>query len=317
MSAERDYHQAFLKRASLREQKDLHCYRLYHGFCEKPDHPHPLSIDRYGPAFLIKTYREGIDISAAVAALREHFGAALAIVHKEVFRRASLAAMAGSLISGDLPEALVVEEHGRLYSVSLLGQRNTGIFLEARAIRDDIQGRCRGKTVLNLFSYTGAFAIAALKGGARQVINIDSNRNVHKRAQGNYRLNKLAVDERDFVTARFDEALRFYKKKKQSFEVIVFDPPPASRQGRKRFRSRRDYMKCFGQLLAILAPRSLCYALCNDRDLLIDERFFGDKILQVSKGQSTTGEIKALLKRAADFPSSKAESRLRGILFSC
>jgi 23S rRNA (cytosine1962-C5)-methyltransferase len=311
------YREAFAQRASLDVPGQLDCYRLYHGFCERATTPHPLSIDRYNSAFLIKTYQPELPIEVAVAAIKEAFPKVQSIVHKQVYRRASLQEMAGEVVAGAaINEDLVVHENGRRIAISLLGQRNTGIFLDARALRDHVSQHASGRSVLNLFSYTGAFGIAALQGGSRQVVNVDSNRNVHKRAQFNYQLNALDVDERDFVKAHVEESLRFYKRKKKDFDLIIFDPPPASRRGRKQFRSKRDYFKLFRQVLTILAPGGLCYALCTDRDLMGDVNAFEREILAEAKKKAFATHAFEQLERARDFPHSEGESLFRGVLFS-
>lgn len=309
------YLSAFARRQIFRDKPGLSCYRLYHGFCEEPGQPYPLSIDRYGSAFLIKSYRPGVSVDVALEAIQAQSKEPNpCVVHKRMGRGASQEEMSGKLLLGELSGAeQVVEESGRRTQISLIGQRNTGLFLDARAIRDHVQSQALGARVLNLFSYTGAFGVAALKGGAKSVVNVDSNKNVHIRAQANYELNGLGYDTRDFVTAPLEQSLRYYRKKGQRFDLIIFDPPPASRRGKKRFRSKRDYSKWLGRVFSLLEPSGRCYALCTDRDLVLDEHRFRQEILGCAEENGLTEKICEPLLRALDFPAAPFESRLRGM----
>lgn len=312
---EAQYLRAFAKRQKYRDQPGLNCYRLYHGFCEEEGRPHALSIDRYGPAFLIKCYRDDVCPNTALKAIQGAFkDDNPCVVLKKMFRGSSNEDMSGVVLCGDKAQTRpIVDEGGRQIQCALLGQRNTGLFLDARALRDHVQKNAAGARVLNLFSYTGAFGVAALKGGAKQVVNIDSNKNVHERAKENYTLNGLEYDSRDFVSSSFEQSLRYYKKKGQKFDLIIFDPPPASRRGKKRFRSKRDYSKWLRQVLSVLELSGMCYALCTDRDLVLDEHRFRQQIMGIAEEKGLTEKICEPLLRADDFPASPFESRLRGM----
>ncbi|MDF1666208.1 MAG: class I SAM-dependent methyltransferase [Planctomycetota bacterium] len=312
---EEQYLKAFAKRQVFHDQPDLNCYRLYHGFCEEEGRPHALSIDRYGSAFLIKTYRDDVCPNTALKAIEGAFkDEEPCVILKKMFRGSSNEEMSGVVLVGNEAQARpVANESGRLIQSSLLGQRNTGLFLDARALRDHVQKHAAGARVLNLFSYTGAFGVAALKGGSKQVVNIDSNKNVHDRARENYTLNGLKYDSRDFVTTSLEQSLRYYKKKGQKFDLVIFDPPPASRRGKKRFRSKRDYSKWLRQVLSVLEPSGMCYALCTDRDLVLDEDRFRQEIMGIAEENGLTEKICEPLLRATDFPAAPFESRLRGM----
>lgn len=309
---------AIERRAALFDEEDCDACRLFHGFGESQDRA---SIDRYGPAVLIKTFEiktledePGAFIEDALAALDGFVPGLAAVVHKDLRRGAGRAAGEGRVIAGALPEALVVREAGLRFAVELVGARNTGLFLDARPIRARLRGLAEGRRVLNLFSYTASFAVAALKGGAASVVNVDINRQVHERAAVNYRLNGLEPDPRDFITAPAEKALRHFLRRGQSFDALVFDPPRAAgaRRSNRGFRARRDYGKLLARALALLAPGGFCLALSTDLSLLHDGL---EALIRESAAAAglAIAELRELV-RGADFPGGGVDPRLKGYL---
>src|SRR5262249_17531332 len=92
-----------------------------------------------------------------------------------VRRAEGLGAAIGVLAGEEPPPPLLIEESGRRHHVDVRGGQKTGFFLDQRPNRDLVASLAAGRTVLNLFAYTGAFAIAALQGGATQVTSVESS----------------------------------------------------------------------------------------------------------------------------------------------
>ena len=91
---------------------------------------------------------------------------------------------------GEAVEHCDICEHGLHYRLDLGKKQNSGLFLDMRYGRQWVQAQATGQRVLNLFAYTCGFSVAALAGGARQVVNLDMARAALSRGRDNHRLNQ-------------------------------------------------------------------------------------------------------------------------------
>lgn len=199
--------------------------------------------------------------------LAEAFGPVVLIRHDGEVRARALASLIRATIpgvqvigrswAGEGPQALspsdapadpgpiVVLEEGARFEVDLARGWNTGLFVDARAVRRWLRAAARGLRILNLFSYTGTLGVAAMLGGARSVTHVDAVPSTHRRAEANHRLSGLAVDPRSFV---LDDAFHFMRRaasKGQRWDLVVLDPPPRAtpraRGGRGGFDPEADW----------------------------------------------------------------------------
>jgi len=156
------------------------------------------------------------------------------------------------ILEGDYPpDGVVVLQNGIKARVNLVNGQNTGIFLDMREIRDQLALFYKSESVnrmLNLFCYTALFSAHALKNGAGSAVNVDLSRGVLNRAEVNYQLNDLKVDQRDFIYGdAIDWTKRLYRKK-ALFDYAVFDPPTFARNRKKNFSVKKDYSDSLLQL---------------------------------------------------------------------
>src|SRR5690606_32021554 len=93
-------------------------------------------------------------------------------------------------------------ENGLTFNADVVSGQKTGFFLDQKSLRSRIAALAEGRKALNLFSYTGAASVAAMKGGAAKVISVDSSADALKAAQRNAELNDLAPET--FVTEEAD-----------------------------------------------------------------------------------------------------------------
>jgi 23S rRNA (cytosine1962-C5)-methyltransferase len=300
--------QAFERRAALEAQPDLDAYRLFHGFTEEPRQA--LTIDRYGPYHLIRCLDRELDIATAIEALKARgHGAPTKTIVKRLHRGAGAAEVAGAALDPSVVDAdTIVSEGGLRFSVSLLGNRNTGLFLDARATRRAVRAAASERRVLNLFSYTGGYAVAAWSGGARSVINVDLSRPAHRRARVNLELNGAPTDDRDFVREDARRALKRYRRKDRRFDLIILEPPPAQRSDRARYASRQDFLGFARASLSLLEPRGLLFAICTDRAM----QQSGQLAAELAALEPTRARLREPLERASDFPGDARETALTG-----
>ena len=154
----------------------------------------------------------------------------------------------GRLVQGSLPGPpdddpfadrtgrLVIVEDGARLGVDLLYGVNTGLFLDARPMRAWVRQHSADSRVLNLFSYTAGFGVAAARGGARSTTNIDLVPSALERGRANYALNDLPIDGRGHVRADVFQFLKKAQKRGTTWDLVIVDPPPVPTKGRARGR---------------------------------------------------------------------------------
>ena len=170
-------------------------------------------------------------------------------------------------IDGDAaPEVLVVHEHGLPFETRLDDGLRTGLFLDQRDNRARVRELAQGKRVLNLFAYTGSFSVAALAGGAIDVLSVDVSRTALAWAERNAALNGASDRHRIFAADAFDVLERLHKQK-QRFELIIVDPPSYATTKRGRFRVAKDFERLCVAALAVLADGGDLLACINHHEL--------------------------------------------------
>lgn len=136
-----------------------------------------------------------------------------------------------------VPELVAIDERGRRFWVDVrLGQK-TGFYLDQRDARDLAQSLARGRAVLDLYSHTGGFAIAAARGGARRITAVESSRDALTLAAKNLELNGVEL-ESELVQG---DVHRFLREHEPTYGLIVVDPPPLAKTKRDVDRAARAY----------------------------------------------------------------------------
>ncbi|MCS7183660.1 MAG: class I SAM-dependent rRNA methyltransferase [Thermoanaerobaculum sp.] len=130
------------------------------------------------------------------------------------------------VVKGDLPrEPVSVREHRWRLLADLAAGQKTGLFLDQRDNRWLVCRNSRGTRLLNLFAYTGGFAVAALLGGAETVLNVESSGRALALAQQTYVANGLPVREGEFLQGDAFTVCRRLAAKGEQFDWVVVDPP--------------------------------------------------------------------------------------------
>ena len=154
--------------------------------------------------------------------------------------------------SGEAPAAWRATEHGLAYLLRSDRGRSPGLFLDQRRNRHWILGEARGRKVLNLFAYTGGFGLCAARGGAAEVVNVDSSRPSLEWARENARLNGLEGTPIEFAGVEARLFLRGCRRRGRRFDLIVCDPPSFSRGAEGVFRIERDLPSLLVDAAALL-----------------------------------------------------------------
>ena len=156
--------------------------------------------------------------------------------------------------SAEAPAAWRVSEHGLAYLLRSDRGQSPGLFLDQRRNRHWVLGEARGRKVLNLFAYTGGFGLCAARGGAAEVVNVDSSRSGLEWARENARLNGLEGTPIEFAAVDARLFLRGCGRRGRRFDLIVCDPPSFSRGTEGVFRMERDLPSLLVDAAALLRP---------------------------------------------------------------
>jgi len=131
----------------------------------------------------------------------------------------------GVLLGDPISELIEAKENGLRFLVDVAHGQKTGFFIDQRENRLATQKYLKGKTLLNCFSYTGAFTVYALQAGAEQVTSIESSESANQLAARNIELNGMAAERTSWITGDVFQELRLMRDRAQSFDAIILDPP--------------------------------------------------------------------------------------------
>lgn len=160
------------------------------------------------------------------------------------------------------PESTVLED-GLSYVVDVTAPVSPGLFLDLREGRRIMEQRVRGAKVLNLFSFTGAFATRAIRGGAESVTNVDAAARSHARCRQNLAANDMDPEACEALSGDVFKFLGRFAQRQRSFDFVVVDPPPFSNVDGKRFSALRDWSDLARDICPVVAPGGYMLAVCN------------------------------------------------------
>ena len=153
------------------------------------------------------------------------------------------------LMAGSVPEPHVVTERGARYLVHLQKGQNHGLFLDMAEGRQWVREHAQGHKVLNLFSYTCAFSVVALLGGAKQVVNVDMSGGAMALGQQNHPLNGLTAGASFLNHDIFKTWGRITRG--GPYGVVIVDPPSFQKGS---FVATKDYARLMRRLPELLRP---------------------------------------------------------------
>jgi len=169
-----------------------------------------------------------------------------------------------NVYGAEAPEVFTVLENGVAYQVFLNDGLMTGIFLDQHEVRASlVDGLALGKSLLNMFSYTAAFSVAAAMGGASQTTSVDLAKRSRELSEAHFQANGLTLDNHRFVVMDVFDYFKYAKRHGLSYDVIVLDPPSFARNKKQTFSVAKDYHKLIKESLEILNPKGVLIASTN------------------------------------------------------
>jgi 23S rRNA G2069 N7-methylase RlmK/C1962 C5-methylase RlmI len=261
-----------LKQRRLMLKYDTDCMRVYDRNLEE----FPVTVDLYGKYARITDYsRDGMDDPARETCC-DIAGRMLYIEKDHVifYHREKREGREQHGILSDTSVVTTVKENGLTFTVDLTKRIDTGLFLDHAVTRQMVREHSQGLRVLNLFSYTGAFSVYAMGGGARSVVSVDLSATYTDWARKNLQDNGfsgeacpcVAMDAWKYVGG----AVRDGKK----FDLIIFDPPAFSNSHKmdSDFDVQRDYARWLRVLNVLLADDGLLLFSNNLGSFQLDKR---------------------------------------------
>jgi len=245
-------------RSSRIDESTTDAYRLVYS---ESDAIPGLIVDRYGQWLLCQFLSAGVEFwrDAIITHLRDMFpGFRLLERSDDVMRvREGLDPRSGDLGDGFPQAELRVLEHGMPLLVDVLHGHKTGFYLDQRDNRELLRAICRGRDVLDCFAYTGAFAVAALNGGATSVVDCESSESALELARKNVGLQRAI--EGSYVQHHGDvfHVLRSFRDARRDFDIIVLDPPKFASTAAQTARAARGYKDINLLAFKLLRPGGL------------------------------------------------------------
>ena len=206
-----------------------------------------LVVDRYADVLVVQFLAAGVERwRDAILDLLVELSGCAAIYERsdaEVRKLEGLEPKVGFAHGDRNASRCPIIEHGLNFRVDVEQGQKTGFFLDQRENRQRVRALAAGREVLDGFSYTGGFAIAALAGGARRVCAIESSKDAIQVAKENLAANPLDAAKLEFVQGDVFSHLRTLRDRNEKFGLIVLDPPkfaPSAAQVKNAARAYKD-----------------------------------------------------------------------------
>ena len=255
------FRQAKEKRSAYYQDELTTAFRLFN---QEGDGFGGLTVDLYGDYAVFSWYNSYVyQIRQIISeAFRKVFPEVLGTYEKIRFK--GLDYESAHVYGQEAPDFFTVLENGVLYQVFMNDGLMTGIFLDQHEVRGSlVDGLAMGKSLLNLFSYTAAFSVAAAMGGASQTTSVDLAKRSRELSQAHFQANGISTDDHRFIVMDVFEYFKYAKRKDLTYDVIVLDPPSFARNKKQTFSVAKDYHKLISQSLEILNPGGIIIASTN------------------------------------------------------
>ena len=255
------FRQAKEKRRAYYQDELTTAFRLFN---QEGDGFGGLTVDLYGDYAVFSWYNSYVyQIRKVISeAFRQVFPEVLGTYEKIRFK--GLDYESAHVYGQEAPDFFTVLENGVLYQVFMNDGLMTGIFLDQHEVRSSlVDGLAMGKSLLNMFSYTAAFSVAAAMGGASQTTSVDLAKRSRELSQAHFQANGISTDDHRFIVMDVFEYFKYAKRKALTYDVIVLDPPSFARNKKQTFSVAKDYYKLISQSLEILNPGGIIIASTN------------------------------------------------------
>jgi len=212
------------------------------------------------------------------------------IVHKPVDKRAA------QVLAGEVSERIEVKENAMRFHVDVLKGQKTGFFIDQRDNRALIQRYAKGKRVLNAFSYSGGFSVAAALAGAVEVHSLDASASALSLAKENAVLNGLVEKHRTIK----QDAVKYLSSMTDRYDLIVLDPPAFAKHKSARHQAIQAYKRINLAALEQLEPGGVLFTFSCSQ--VIDELLFKNTVASAAMAANFHVQLLHRMRQPADHP---------------
>jgi 23S rRNA (cytosine1962-C5)-methyltransferase len=286
------------------QNKTEEYYRLFHGRGNAYEGYNFLTIDSVDKVLFVVLFEAYDEEDALVSMLRDFYTAegkweALVVQQRYLPLSPSI------VVIGELPKENFAIENNLKYHINFLTAQNIGFFPDMKIGRAFVRNNAKGKNVLNLFSYTCSFSVAAIEGGATSVVNVDMNKNVLTTGRENHRLNGLDAKKVQFMPYNILKSWSRIRKA-GPYDLIIIDPPSFQKGS---FAATSDYAKIIRRLHEFAASECTVLAALNapELDTAFIKTLFSENAPEFS--------YRERLENLENFPSNNEERSLKNLIF--
>lgn len=291
--------EAVFLRETMFDRKLTNCFRLINA---EGDGLPGLIVDIYDDLAVVQINTQGMERLKPLVV--EKLKATLKLrgiyekSHSAARRQEGLLDSLGPLY-GECPKEILVKENGVLFLIAIEEGQKTGFFLDQREMRQLIYRLSNNKRVLNCFSYTGGFSLFALKGGAKSVTSVDSSEGACRYAMENTLLNHIPLSQHEVIKS---DVFGYLKNSKQSFEIVILDPPAFAKKRQDVHEACRGYKEINRRVLERMPPDS--YLLTCSCSHFMDQDLFQQVVFQAAIEAKREAAICSRHIQAIDHPIS-------------
>ncbi len=219
--------------------------------------------DRYNHTLVVQVLSAGAERwrDVLVEALVHETGARTVVERSDVDVRAleGLPERVGVLHGPPPEERLLIRENGLQFLVDVLHGQKTGFYIDQRDNRQRVRELVSGRRLLNCFSYTAAFSIYALAGGASEVLSVDSSAAALSWGAENVALNGFTAEKANWLEGDVFHVLRTMRDSRQVWDAIILDPPKFAPTAAQAERAARGYKDINLLAFKLLRPGGLLF----------------------------------------------------------
>lgn len=243
---------------------DTTAFRVFNG---EGDGIGGLTIDYFDGYYLLSWYSEGIySFKEMILDALDISVSSKGIYEKKRFDTKGQYLEDDDFVKGERGEfPLIVKENGQNFAIYLNDGAMVGVFLDQRDVRKKIRDNySNGKTVLNTFSYTGAFSVFAVAGGATKTTSVDLAKRSLSKTTEQFEGNEMDVEKQDIIVMDVFDYFKYAKRKELAFDVVILDPPSFARSKKYTFSSAKDYTNLLRDAIAITEKSGVIIASTNN-----------------------------------------------------
>lgn len=254
---------AINKRTKLFNDESTTAFRVFNG---EGDGIGGLIIEYFAGFYVINWYSKGIykfrdEVINSLKKIVQFKG----IYQKKRFSEDGKYIEQDDFIMGERAEMpIIVKENGVNFAVYLNDGAMVGVFLDQREVRKTIRDKyAKGKTVLNTFSYTGAFSVFAALGGAKTTTSVDlANRSLPKTIE-QFMINDIDPEKQEIVVEDVFNYFKYAVKKELKFDLVILDPPSFAKSKNFKFSAEKDYKDLLKQAITVTEDYGVIVASTN------------------------------------------------------